>query len=85
MPQPVATVTTPPDARWAAYADGIGHAYLRGGARGMRSLCADVRRLEERWEHPIATRCDPCTAVLNQVTKDALVPEGEARALWGDR
>lgn len=83
------TVTTAPDARWAAYADGVGHAYLRGGARGLRSLCADVRRLDERFERPdlaadITRRCPTCTEVLNQLTKDALV-EGEARALWGNR
>lgn len=83
MPQPPTTAA--PDARWAAYADGVGHAYLRSGARGQRSLCADVRRLEERWERPdITERCLACVDVLNELTKASLV-EGEARALWGDR
>lgn len=87
-------MTPPPEARWAAYADGTGHAFLRGPA-GHRALC-EVVRLEERWEHPIRERCVPCTERLNELTKAALLAptatrrtptlaETELRGQWGDR
>lgn len=84
---------TTPRATWHAYADGTGHAFLAGPA-GIRSLCGDVRRLEERHDHPIARRCDVCTAELNERTKAVLRPgdqvtagwtETERRGAWGDR
>lgn len=64
-PQGGGGVTPTPEVRWAAYADGRGHAFLRGPS-GHRALC-EVVRLEERWEHPIRERCGLCTERLTQM------------------
>jgi hypothetical protein len=81
---PVSTV----DATWHAYADGVGHAFL-DGRHVTRALCG-ARRLEERYDHAVASRCEDCTDGLTALMKAALVAQGpisesEQRAMWGDR
>lgn len=86
MPNPP-VATTAPVIRWKAYADRVAHAYHRAGARGSRSLCTDVAELPERFEVPVteaASRCGTCSAVAEQLEVDA-IPEGESRAMWGNR
>lgn len=81
------SAATTPDARWHAYADGVGHAFL-AGRHVTRALCG-VRRLEERYDHPIAVRCAACTDGLTALHRAALVRAGESelelRAAFGDR
>lgn len=65
--------------RWIAYGGGQAHAFE---PRGTRSLCRAVGRLEPRWERPQDLRCEACVSIADE---REVVPEGEARALWGLR
>ncbi len=85
--QPIGLLEKPPEFRWAAYDDGMGHAFLVGRSY-TRALCGAPRR-DERWEHPIAIRHAECTELANELLKRALriAPETETekRAAHGDR
>lgn len=64
------------EARWFAGPDGIGHAVLRGP--GVTRTACGRPRLPARLEHPIRERCRDCDRLVEG-------PEGEQRALWGNR
>ena len=72
-----------PHYRWLAEADGIGHAVLRG----VRDAACGIRAPQERYAHPLRSRCPACSAEVLDVTKAALVHESESelRAAYGDR
>ena len=73
----------PPDARWHAGADGEGHAFLAGKTH-VRALCGSPRH-DERFDHPIASKCAGCRTELDRLTNAALMTETETRFAWGDR
>lgn len=78
MPTPTTAVTpAAPKLTWRAYTDRIAHAFPSGQAR---ALCGE-RVLPERFERPDPIRrCMACDSLAAE-----RIPEGEARALWGNR
>ena len=47
--------------RWIAEADGVAHATPQRG-RALRALCGRVA-VDERYGHPLAVKCDRCSAI----------------------
>jgi len=76
-------VRPPPDARWHAGADGEGHAFLVGRLH-VRALC-NAPRHDERFDHPVASKCATCVTELDRLTQRALMSETETRYAWGDK
>lgn len=72
---------------WLAFTpDAPACAFLRGPA-GVRSLCGAIRRQPEIFAQSNAIqrpRCGTCSVELER-REHAGIPEGEARALWGNR
>lgn len=59
----------PPDVRWRASADGIGHAFEPTGR--APAVCGSPR-WEARWDHPVATRHQQCVDEVNRRANEAL-------------
>jgi hypothetical protein len=72
MPQPAAPTAT---VTWRAGNDRISHAHR---THELRTVCGS-QIVQERLAWPPFRRCMVCVAALEDV------PEGEARALWGNR
>jgi hypothetical protein len=70
---------TAPKITWRAGADRVAHAHA---ARSPRTLCGELV-LDERYAWPDPLR--RCLVCRTQIEKLEPIPEGEARALWGDR
>lgn len=67
----------PPEARWRAGKDRIGHAFVDR----QQALCG-LASWEERYDWPILTRHPACTERLNELTVEALRGPVQTRAAW---
>lgn len=70
---------TAPKITWRAGSDRVAHAHT---ARSPRTLCGEPVALETlEWPDPLR-RCLICRTHAEKLER---IPEGESRALWGDR